>query len=519
MTNNMDEFEDQFDPADEPQKAKGGAKESLMDAWRNKPLFKLLIIMGVVGVAMAGALGAFSGSPAIETARIGKAPNLNEVPGGQASPFFVEQNKQANEQRVNQAMEQGGSAIPTPVGNNVDLSELTDKHRKDPLLEFRAETERLKQEMRAEQKQSAEQVQILQQQMMQKTQEVEDDSLAKAMQRQMQELMEGWVPRKMTSVQGAELPKDQMAAPGGPGLAQPVSGGAADAPVQPSVKTLVSAGSVNYAQLLTEANSDVPGPILVQILSGPLSGGRAIGRFQTMGDYLVLTFSLVSFKGKDYSINAMALDPDTTLGGMATEVDHRYFSRLVLPAAASFMSSFGSTLGSGSATTTSTDSGIIVEQAKQGYKDAAFAGLGQMGETMSQFFQSEAGQIKPLVRVAVGTPMGLFFLQPVKDETIDQQDQRRRSAQGSTFQELLAQGYQQGQTGIASPYGNVSGYGSSSTTYPYATGGTTTYPGTGYTGTASTTSTYNPYGQTNNRVQILAPGQSYNAGNTTIYSR
>ena len=49
-----------------------------------------------------------------------------------------------------------------------------------------------------------------------------------------------------------------------------------------------------------------------------------------MPDYLVLQFTLVNFKGKDYPITAVALDPDTTLGGMATEVNQRYFTRVVL---------------------------------------------------------------------------------------------------------------------------------------------------------------------------------------------
>jgi len=497
MTDNMDEFEDQFDSMDEPQKAqRANVKQSLADAWRNKPLFKLLVIMGVVGFAMAGALGAFSGAPSVDTARIGRSPNLNEAPGGTASPFFIEQNKQANDQRVGQAMEQGGSAMPTPVGNNVDLSELTDKHRKDPLLEFRAETERLKQEMRAEQKQNAQQVQMLQQQMLQKPQE-EDDTLAKAMQRQMQELMQSWVPGKMALVNGVPQPKEET--PVGFSGYQPAAAQTATTGEDTTPKTLVPAGSVNYAQILTEANSDVPGPVLVQILSGPLAGGRAIGRFQVSGEYLVLTFNLVSYKGKEYSINAMALDPDTTLGGMATEVDHRYFTRLVLPAAASFMSSFGSTLGSGSSTTTATDSGIIVDQAKKSYQDATYAGLGQMGQTMSQFFQNEANQTKVLVRIAVGTPMGLFFLQPVKDVTLDQE---KKAASQNSFQEFLAQGYQQGRG-----YGNTVFPAGTSTTNPYATGYAPIY-----------NTNARPY-QPTSPVQVLTPGQSYNAGTTTVYSR
>ncbi len=505
--NNMDEFEDHFDDVVEetPQAAPQGFKESLLDAWRNKPIVKLFVIMAVVAFAMAGALGAFSGgSGPKDVSRLAKAPELNEVPGGQSSPFFIEQNKQANDQRVDQAIQRGGSAMPTPVGNNVDLSELTEKTKKDPLLEFRAETERLKQELRAEQRQSAQQVQVLQQQVQQqKFAPQNDDTLGRAMQKQMQDLMQSWTPSRLTMVSGvalSELSESRSLVARGDG-AGPVEvsrtgtisdGGARLLTETP--KALVPAGTVNYAQLLTEANSDVPGPILAQILSGPLAGGRAIGQFQVQNEYLVLTFSRVSYKGKDYSVNAVALDPDTTLGGMATEVDHRYLTRLLLPAAASFMSEFGSTIAQGSSSTTVSGDTLVVSQADRGSKDALYAGLGKIGQTMGQFFQSEANATKTLVRVAVGTPMGLFFLQPVQ-ESGGWDAQNQAGTASPSFQELLAQSYQQRNAAAQQQL------------YPSQAYQTGTYPMTG--------SGYPlPSG-----IRTLTPNDVYNAGTTTIYGR
>lgn len=511
MTNNTDEFDqDQFDSLDElEEQEKRNVKQSVMEAWRNNPLFKLVVIMAFVGIALAGALGAFSGSPPIEAAQITNASRINEAPGGQSTPFFIEQNKQANEQRVQQALREGHSAIPTPHGTNIDLSDLTDKDRKDPLLEFRAETERMKQELRAEQKQAAQQIQMMQQQIQRPPEQPEDDSLAKAMQKQMQELMESWKPRSMISVKGFEPPKEETAS----SLVQmPASTQAAEiTPTMsgPTEKILVPAGSVNYAQLLTEANSDVPGPILLQILSGPLAGGRAIGQFQVMNDYLILTFNLVSLKGKEYSINALALNPDTTLGGLATEVDHRYFSRVLLPAAGAFVQAFGSALGSGSSEAVVSGDSVIVTQAQKGYKEATYAGLGQVGETLSQFFQNEANQIKPLVRVAVGTPMGLFFLQSVKDSPNQGQSGPMGFTEQARLQELLAQGYQQGSARNAGPYG------STGSSYP----GVQTGP-SAYGSSSSYRSGVNPYGSMSgySGVSPYASPQSMTMGNTTIYT-
>ncbi len=188
-------------------------------------------------------------------------------------------------------------------------------------------------------------------------------------------------------------------------------------------KTIVSAGTVSYAQLITEANSDVPGPILAQIVSGPLAGARAVGQFQVANgnaDYLVLQFNLANLKGKDYALNAIALDPDTTLGGMATEVNQRYFTRVVLPAAAGFLQGFGSALGQGNSSISTNGTTTIVSQSGKGISQGAFTGVGQAAQTASQFFQNQANQTRPLVRVAAGTPIGMFFTTTVTDQQTQQ---------------------------------------------------------------------------------------------------
>jgi hypothetical protein len=184
-----------------------------------------------------------------------------------------------------------------------------------------------------------------------------------------------------------------------------------------AAKVIVNAGTVSYAQLLTEANSDVPGPIMALIVSGPLKGARAIGQFTVSPgyDYLVLTFKLADLKGMDYKIDALALDPDTTLGGMATETDQRYMTRLVLPAAAAFLQGFGSALGQGNSSITTNGDTTIFQQSSNGFKQGEYDGISAAAQTAGQFFQNQANLVKPLVRVAAGTPMGLFFVDTVID--------------------------------------------------------------------------------------------------------
>ncbi len=244
-------------------------------------------------------------------------------------------------------------------------------------------------------------------------------ALAAAMQTELQKLTCEWEPKGITqvSVAKAEDNRDKKSSAAAASQDAAAAAAAASGAQVHQAQVLVPAGTVSYAQLLTEANSDVPGPILEQVVSGPLTGARVIGQFKVSNDYLIIKFSLANLKGKDYGIEALALDPDTTLGAMATEVDQRYFTRVLLPAAAGFIQGFGSALGQGSSSLVTNGTTTIVQQSGKGLQQGLFQGLSQAGQTAGQFFENQANETKPLVRVAAGTPMGLFFLSSVLDHS------------------------------------------------------------------------------------------------------
>lgn len=186
-------------------------------------------------------------------------------------------------------------------------------------------------------------------------------------------------------------------------------------------KLVVSAGSIYYAQMLTEANSDVPGPIMAQVLTGPFAGGRAIGEFQTTRNYLIVSFKTIAFKNKNIAVNILALDPESTLGGVATEVDPRYFSRVLLPAAAAFLSEYGKVISTPSSTVAVTGASggtTTTDTQKPTTKDAMYAGIGEGMDRIAQFTDQEGASIKRLVRFEVGAPMGLFFVDPVYESNM-----------------------------------------------------------------------------------------------------
>ncbi len=439
MTNNLDQFDQSpdFDQESVDGEKRASIGANLSNAWRTKPVFKLVVLLLAVGAIIALIINFTTSAPPQTRSTVASVPNLIEAPGGKSSPAFIEAQNEANKQRTQEAAAVGGTALPTPLPSGMNTE---GRKEGDPLVEFRAEMQKQKEEQ-------ARQIEALQQQSQrQQSTTIQQDhqvqqQLGQSLQAQMTQLAQLWKPKNMAVIRGAtekDKKQDDSGAAGSASVSAQSgdeqqgsdsygTSGAGMGPAQTTqtpasqqlsrergAKPIILAGTINYAQLLTEANTDVPGPILAQIVSGPLSGARAIGSFQQGYDLLSLTFNTATLKGKEYKIKALALDPDTTLGGMATEVDHRYFARVLLPAAATFVAAFGTELGKNPSTVTVTESGqIITSQARAGIKDGLYAGMGSAGQSIAGFLQNEAAQTKVLIRIAVGTPMGLFFIESV----------------------------------------------------------------------------------------------------------
>lgn len=558
MTDNFDEFEhNEHMPEEAAGPVKRGLMEGLGHAWRSQPVFKLFVLMVAVGAVAAVSISLFSGDRKTQSsASVIKPPDLNEAPGGKTSPYMKEQTELANKQRVAEAIKSGGSAVPTPTGVVSGPGENVGGTKEDDMLnELKAEIASMNKQIQ-ETKRAAPPpitsvaVQGVPQQGQAGQPERFDDSLAQAMQRQMSQLMDSWTVHGIKSVtvsksSHGEDGGDEIVDAGASGTgvatvrhhandtgstsaATSVSGGSTTG--SPQARTIVSAGTVSYAQLLTEANSDVPGPIMAQIVSGPLAGARAVGSFEVANgnaDYLVLNFKLANYKGHDYRLNAIALDPDTTLGGMATDVDQRYFMRVVLPAAAGFLQGFASALGQGNSSTTTNGTSTIIQQSSKGYKQGLYSGLGGAATTAGQFFQNQANETRPLVRVAAGTPLGMFFVDTVTEDSNYQSDAQIAAdcaKQGMAFGQITANqnGCVQKNNGLnglggLGALGGLGGLGNGLTGNPYTqpggigiVGGTTgTVPSVPYPNYANPTQ--------NGTVNPLASGTGY-PGSTIYYT-
>ena len=409
------------------------APASFGETVKNNPLIKLgLVAAGLIVVI--GGIMMFGGeeSKAPKSA-VGSANLIKETPGTkELTPVMQEAMEEYNDQRIQEAVNQGGSVIPVPIEPpKTFLPVPTDAaNNEDPLQRWR-----LMQEERLRVQREQEQLQIQQSQQAVQTDPAVDQavqSLATGMMTQMSQIISDKQVKSLTymkvtgdetedvltgnvataAAQQGVLPAGMMVGPNGQLI-----------PATP-LDIVIPAGSIVYAQLLNEANSDVTGPIVALVAQGPFSGSRVIGTFSKKEQLLVLQFNtLVSKEGYSIPITAFAMDPDTTLVGMASEVDHRYWKRVILPAAAEFIQGIGEaiaekgtttvTVNEGDSTTSTQDSSNIdtEQELAKGVQNAF--------EKVGSILDEEGGKTQVLVIVKAGTPMGLLFMDAVTQQAID----------------------------------------------------------------------------------------------------
>jgi intracellular multiplication protein IcmE len=449
MTND-DDLDIDIDTPDEQEPDSGG-KPSLKEVWESNPMLKIAAL--VLGVALL--LGVyfifFNAKDEGPKSMVRVSSETKQVPGqSELDPAYRKALEETNKKAAEAAAQSGGSALPTPIGtakvSGLDVPVMPEKPKTDPLAEWRKATEARRNAV--EKEAPPEQGVAPPPEVVPMAQPVRppvtlkrDPEAAKRLAEQMRVIIGAQVPGKSTltiltpkASEYVEMTKaeaeakekaktaqqNQLAAGGTPctGTACTASSGTGTegSGIAPPDKIIVPAGSIAYAQLMTELNSDIMGPALVQILSGPFAGGRAIGKVEVksdFGDYMVLTFNTVVFDTVSYKINGIAMDEKTTLTGQATDVEHHYLARIILPAAAKFIEGYGSALSQTGTTVSQTPGGgQEASTPVPNPKQSIFKGVEESSKVVSDMILKNAGQ-PVTVKIAKGTTMGIFFMDQV----------------------------------------------------------------------------------------------------------
>lgn len=373
-------------------------KGTLADLWKNNPMVKVGVILAAFVIIVAGVIlfgGSEERTPPSKTAR---KSDLTETPGtAEVSKSYQQAIEEENTRRIEEALRESESAVPMPVEppkGTLPL-QVDDTEEEDPLDRWR----RMQEERIQQQKIVAQDFTEEEAEPPPDTRTPAVNALAQAQSIQMESVLanqqiKGAQFKKVASLAYLDALADKERKAREDALAR-LKEQQPDVPETENI--LIPAGTIEYAQLVTEANTDAPGPVLAQIASGPLRGVKIIGSFTATDNYLTLHFYQVVIDGVSEAVNAVALDPNTTLPGVVTDIDRRYFSRIVLPMAAKFVEGLTEAI-SESGTTTVTIQGqsgttTTSQAGSTGSRQEVASGIEEAGSALSDILSEEVSKI------------------------------------------------------------------------------------------------------------------------------
>lgn len=175
---------------------------------------------------------------------------------------------------------------------------------------------------------------------------------------------------------------------------------------------LANPGYISFGELDTALNSNEPGPVRAQIVSGRFHGAVLLGGFQREHDRLVVDFQEMTWNHQSYSISAYAINAKTARTYVATSVNHHTLARWGSLIAASFlggvdnaldMANTNETLGNGYA--------VVTQQLTDG--EIPLYAAGNVGNVLTPILAKRFDE-PPTVREAQGAAIGILFMKPVQ---------------------------------------------------------------------------------------------------------
>lgn len=172
-----------------------------------------------------------------------------------------------------------------------------------------------------------------------------------------------------------------------------------------------------YARTLYEANSDWPGPVVLEVLEPPLAGAVATGAFQEANERLVIRIDRLSLGRDSWAVEGWAVDPGCACYGIPGRVDRHWFQRVLLPSALAFAEGFLDAAARTAQVVARDASGasITVESAAPSHRQQLYAGAAQAARRAGSVLL-ESVPAGPTVRVPRNTELVLVVTAPPEAE-------------------------------------------------------------------------------------------------------
>ena len=183
----------------------------------------------------------------------------------------------------------------------------------------------------------------------------------------------------------------------------------ASAPSVPLAPPGVAPGAALYARTLYEANSDWPGPVLIEVLEPPLAGAVASGSFQRVRDRLVLRLTSLSHEGRRREIDGWAVGLDCACFAVEGEVERHWFDRVLLPAALNFATGWLDA-ASRAATTVQVQGDVVISSSRElTEREQIYEGLAAATQTVGAVLTEDA-PVAMTVRIPRGAELALVLV-------------------------------------------------------------------------------------------------------------
>lgn len=347
------------------------AEEDVLAPKKKKLPLATKIAMGVGGaIGVIFLLLSFSGSDDEFTPQSNVAPTAQvkaDVAGGKKDPRFSELETKYNEQRAAEAKEKGFSTIDTmPQLELIGFEDVKPKEEAEtktiPPIQvdrYNPNASRERQQMDAE---------------LRRESEADSQRKEQRMQAKLDAMRDLEAGMMIASHQQYEVIGYD-----------PVDGGAGgDDPISPEDPALagnpIPVGTLMYASLDTPINSDEPSPVRATIVSGPMAGAVMIGGYDRVGEKVLISFDMLSFKGNSIGISAIAIDPNTRRTAIASHVEKRTLSRWGAVIGSALFGSFTDSVANGNTSITINGTSTTATQEEFSSADQAKIALGEIGD-------------------------------------------------------------------------------------------------------------------------------------------
>lgn len=177
----------------------------------------------------------------------------------------------------------------------------------------------------------------------------------------------------------------------------------------------IKAGTIMYAQLDAEVDTDDGGPVMATIYGGPLAGAKLLGAVQKGNDNIRLAFRTVSpndSRKGTFAIDAVALRTEDAKQGLATSINRhtitRYSSLLFSSALAGVGDAFSNRQYG---TVTQLQNGTtVVAQDKVNDREIIGNAVGRVGQNLSGEIMQRGFNKPTTYKVARGTGVAVYFM-------------------------------------------------------------------------------------------------------------